>query len=532
MKILTNKRNYFITILYSFGAMFLTMIVGIISIPISLNYWRPEKFGMWALISTMITYLSVSNLGLNSTASTLICKNNSFNIKMIALKKTTKLLLISVTIFLIAFIILNTTSKNWIFIIGIIPENLINETYYAIVWSTVLFVINVPLSNISSALNGFQRMYVDKLFSIISTILGFLMLIITIHFHGSLVMFSILTGFNSITINIIKIIYFYYEIYIKERLKNYDTGSDISYSDETSYKNIIITSMRFFSIGIATMVVWNTDNLVISHLLSVKDVTPYAITFKLYCFIFSIIAIVNGSMMPLFGKEIGNDNWQWLNKVYSTMLVIIAVMGGLTWLGGILFLKDIIYLWAGKEAYAGLLTVFSLGGYSYLLCIVNLNSGILSALNYISKTVYIGWLEAIINITLSIVFVKYFGIGGAALGTFIGSLLSVFWLLPIVIVKETNNRLNINKTFLFKHLFFIIMPLIFIAMLIQIFVNNMLLRVFAGCIVVIVYLIVSYIMVPKYVKQYILNIAMRPLVIKISNKMSTLKRILYSYLRK
>lgn len=498
-----NKKNYLLTLILSFGGMFISAIISFISVPISLSYWQVEKYGMWALISSVLTYLNLSNLGLNSTSSTLIVKNNNFIVKIRALKRTTKILTISVMFFTCCFILLNLYNKKWIFFIGNIPNNLLNETYGAVFWSSIFFLVNVPVSNVSSALTGFQRAYIEKIFVMAGSVFGFIILLITIKIKGTLVTLSILTGLSTLILNLLRCVYFYFKIYLKEQ-KNGEKY-EVSEDKETSYKNIIITSARFFSIGIAAMIVWNTDNLVISHFLSVKDVTPYSVTFKLYYTLFNIIFIVNGSIMPIFGKQIGNNNWEWLNKIYFNMVVIIAILGGITWIGGILFFKDIISVWAGQKAYGGLMVVFALGGYSYLLSIVNLNSSVLNTFNYIRDTVWIGWMEAIINITLSIFFVTRIGIGGAALGTFLGSLLSVTWLLPIVIFKKTNNKLNINVKFLLKHLFFIILPLVLISIVIQIYVKYTIIRLGLGFIIICLYSYLSYKIIPESSREYIWN---------------------------
>ena len=80
------------------------------------------------------------------------------------------------------------------------------------------------------------------------------------------------------------------------------------------------------------MVVWNTDNLVISHFMGFKDVTSYSTTFKFYGLLFSLISIINSALWPIMGKEIGQQNWEWINRTYHNLFHLQICLGGCLWL--------------------------------------------------------------------------------------------------------------------------------------------------------------------------------------------------------
>lgn len=499
---LSKKNNFLFTLFSNFGGMFTSTMISFISVPISLGYWKVEKYGVWALITSILVYLSVSNLGLNSAASILMAKNPKVEDKLSVLFRTFLILIVSVLIGCTIFILMNIFYKNWIFLLGKIPTNLSYETYLACFILGVFFFINMPFTLITSVFNGFQKTYIENTFSILLTINTFVTLILVICLNGNLVTFAIFSGMANLFLNLIKLIYFYFFIY--KRL-NFDKALIIKNNTnyETSYKNILITGIRLFFVGIAAMIVWNSDNFVISNFIGIKEITPYAVTFKIYIMLFNIVGLINNSILPLVGRESGNNNWEWINKIYSNFIVFIATVGGLTWIGGLLFFRDIIEIWAGKGSYAGLLTVFSLGGYSYLLSMVNLNMGFVTSLNYIKGLLWVGWLEALVKLGFSILLVKFLGIGGVALGTFLGSLFAPTWLLPLWIVKRSNYRVSYNLTFVLKHFSFIIFPLLIVGIMMQLYVNSIYLRIMSGIAVISFYVILSYISIPIEVKSFL-----------------------------
>lgn len=500
----SNSESFIKNVSLSGANTIVAIVFGMITLPISLNYWKLERYGLWALITTLMTYLSTSNLGLNSTATVLISKNANVNIKINIFRKTTILLFISSMIFLFILLLLHVFVPNWIFILGKVPSELSNEAAQTIFWSGFFFLINISLSNINSLYVGFQRMYIERLFSIISIFIAFLCLVFTILLNGSLLFYAVINGMSLLLINVIKIVYFYLFIYLKD-IKGVHINSEISENNDSSFKYIVFSSLNFFILGLSSLVVWNTDYLVISHFLSISDVTPYSITFKIYSILFSVLFLINSSMMPIFGKEFGRENWVWLKDVYKSLDIFMTIVGGLVWIGGMFFMRDIVELFVGSEAYAGYLTVFSLGGYSFLLSRVNLYSNILSSLNKTSKLLYVGIAEATINLVLSIILVRYLGIGGVSLGTFLGSLLTSTWLLQKVIDIETMNMLHIENKIIKRYFLYNILPFLIIAYLTNTYVDNILIRLSLGISFTSMYLYLSFKSLPKFINIKIMD---------------------------
>jgi O-antigen/teichoic acid export membrane protein len=178
------------------------------------------------------------------------------------------------------------------------------------------------------------------------------------------------------------------------------------------------------------------------------------------------------------------------------MIVLLSILGGACWIGGILFFKDFITLWAGSGNYAGLLMVITFGGYSYLLSMVTLNSGIVNTFNYTSISPYIAWGEALIKITISLILVGILGIAGVAIGTFFGSLLVPTWILPIWIRKRSAGKLHYYFPFIRNHFALVIIPVLVVSVLLQLFVSHILILRLLGITIFLVYFLFSYIAMP------------------------------------
>ena len=482
------------TLISGLGGVVFSILLNLVTIPISLYYWKADRYGIWVLLTSILLYLGMTNLGLNTSAAVLMGKNPKISDKMKILRRSLLILLFSTGVILAAFYALNLVTKDWINIIGKIPNNLKDETFSACVILVIFYLLSLPFSLLSAVYTGFQKVYIENIFNIALNIVNFLVLIVVIVLKGNLIYYSALWGISLVVFNVTKYLFFYFSIYRKLPKERYDEKRFAN--SETEYKTIFSTGIRFFFIGIASTIVWNTDNLVISNFISLQSVVPYFITFKLFSVIYGVIFQVSGSLMPLLAKEYGNNNIDWINKIYSSFLVLIAVIGGATWIGGILFFRDFITLWAGSSSYAGLFTVIALGGYSYLLGMSILNFGIVNSFNYTGIAPFVAWGEAIIKIVFSIGLGKIWGLAGVAMGTFLGSLCSPTWALPIWIRKRSAGKIFYDFVFLRKHFVFVILPCLIISVLIQVFVSHMILRLVVGVFVILSYLLLSYLVTP------------------------------------
>lgn len=490
---LSKKKNYIFSLSSSFFNTFLITLIGFISVPISLEYWGQDRYAIFAILNSLIVYLSVSNLGINTAATILISKNTDESSKVFIFKRCLKLLVISVSLFLFCFIIFDRNFKGWINIIGHVPEILFNETYKAMFIMVMFFLINTIFSLIDSLYFGFKLLYVQKFFDSLNTILNFVILLTIVKLKGSMGQFMFLMGAAKLLISIFKIVYFKYSKIIKSE-------SEGTSCKDSEYKNILKTSLRSFLLGLVSVLVWNTDNFVISHLSGMDSVTPYSITFKLFSILYSIIFLINTSIMPLVADEYGKNNWNWINKIHKNITVIMGALGGLLWIGGVLFAKDIILLWSGEKGYAGYFVVFFLGGYSYILSIVNLNSNLVSTLNYIKGIYIIGIIEVAINLSISILLIQPFGLSGVALGTFAGSLLSPFIILPIILKRRSNFKLSSDMKQLLLHFVCIVLPFLILSA-ICFYIKLTYLRIIVSILIVILYILINYFYLPSEITE-------------------------------
>lgn len=499
---MTRKKSFFLGVFSGGITNIVATIIGIFSAPIGLHYFGIEKYGALAVISTILTYLSTSQIGLPTAINVLAAKAID-RLEQLRLIMKGFVLSFVIVIFVTAGFLVYTRNSQWLNVIGKVPLSIYQEVARATFISAILFLFNLPLSIFLSGFVATQRVYIERLYNMmVTSIVPFAGLLIVVWLKGNLVFYSYVKGILTIFVSLIAIVHF---IFADKENRDHIKKTRVLFSestiDEFSLHSIFITSLRFFIVSLATIVVWHTDNLIISHFFGVKDVTPYAITFKLITSTFFIFSVITYSAFPMISKAYSAGEFEWIKETYDKLISFLPLVGGFIWISSIAFAQDVINIWVGPDGYAGLLTVFAIGGYGYACSVMATPNMFGVALNFIN--VFIGWSEAIVNFLLSIFFVKYLnlGIGGTALGTFLASFLTVFWMVPIYIRKKSKGKVILTYHQVIRSFFLIILPCLVLLIIFHYLKIENNTKRFLNGMVIIFYIWLSYRILPAKVKD-------------------------------
>jgi O-antigen/teichoic acid export membrane protein len=470
-------------------------------VPVGLHYFGVVRYGIWAVISSVIAYLGLSNLGITTAAGVLTAKAAEPFEQWAVLRRSLFLVLVSSAAVLVAVLGIAHFYPGWVVVLGEIPADLHGEAAEAAMAIAILFLLNLPLTVFSAGFTGLQKVYWERFYASLAAIAGLIALIVTVFvLRGNLVTLALFTGIARLLVGIICASHF---IFASSELRQ---KPDKPVSEEFSTNSIFGSGLRFLVIGVAASVVWSANNLVISHFLGAEMVTPYAVTFTLFNLGFSIFVAINGALWPMYGQSAGRNQWEWVQQTYNHTVHLLPILGGLLWIGGIAFAREIISLWAGPQAYGGLLVVMALGGYGYALSLVNSHATVLIALNRTRRMVIYGWLEAGANLGISLALVTVLGIGGVALGMFLGSFLTVFWLLPRDVAYQTGRKVRIQVRPIAGHAIGAMLPCLAFVLLTYFFVPAVWLRVVINVFIVALYLALSWRIMSPDTRNLVKNI--------------------------
>jgi O-antigen/teichoic acid export membrane protein len=291
----------------------------------------------------------------------------------------------------------------------------------------ILFLFALPTGLATKVLGGYQELHASNLFAAGGSLLSLLAVVAVIHFHGSLPILVAGYAGSSVAANAACLIWicFFHKPWMKPWLGNIDPGC---------IGRIFRSGGQFFAIQMAALVVFSSDNLVISHYLSPASVTPYAITWRLVGYIAAVQSAIIPALWPAYSEAFAKGDLAWIRSTYNRVrwasAGALAVSCSLVLLEG----RQIIRIWAGPAAVPSTLLI-QLTCVWIVICVFATNQSCLMGATFrVSGQAISSSISAVANLALSIYWVRTMGTTGVVLGTI------VTYLVFIVIVQAWEVR--------------------------------------------------------------------------------------------
>jgi O-antigen/teichoic acid export membrane protein len=481
----TNKKQFILNFLSSYSGSAISALVGIVSAPISLNYWHVERYGVWAVITSMAAYLSASGIGIDVACGILMTKNASISKKELIFSRCLKLLVYCAALFGLIFVVFTIINPSWLHVLGKMSEETYQEASKAAVVFIISFFLGLPFGAVSNAIVAYQKAYYGNFLNALAPVASLGVLLITVSLKLDMFAYAIISCSLLLVINICRC----FLLSIAKKKYSYNAGNVNDSDKDTSYDMIIRTGLHLSFYSIALMISSNIGNLIISNKIDSAHVTPYSIATKLFSICFMFVATTIASAMPLVGKELSLGNWPWIKKTHKSLYMVTIFMCGAIWLGGVLFLKPIIGIWVGLQGYPGLLTVIMLGAFYFFYGLEYTNNIITNALNYTRKLGLISWAEMIIYLGTTFSLINIIGISAIPLGLLISNLAVAFWAFPSLIKRRSNGALAYDKK-IFVSMLIVVLSSVGLGIAVELLISESFIKMLVKLVVLFLYVAV------------------------------------------
>lgn len=502
----SKKKQFILNLLSSYGSTLITAILSFVSVPIALNYWGREIYGIWTILTSFATYISASGLGIDVSTGILMTKNSNVTVKLSILKKGIKLLLLCSIIISFIIVIITFVFPDWLKIIGKMDE----ETYPIAKISGLIFIagiiINLPLGAIANSLQAFGKAYMNTLFGLFQVVMNFLIILITVFCNFNLPLYIILTIINTFTNNLLKLVFLFYLVHKIKKTDDFSSNKlESNNTNDNRYSIILKTGINMSLYGLAIMLVPNFSNLIISNNVDVASLVPYSLSYKLYSTVIFFATNTNIALAPLLGQEYGKGNWEWLQKIYKKMFYSSVSIAIFLILGVIWFSKPFIQIWTGSlDNYSGNTISITLGLYFFVYVMNNLNITVINTFNYTNKVWFISWAEGAIFLLSSLFLVKKFGVLGVSLGLCLGVYLISLWFYPLWVYKKTEKRFKYDFIYILKNLCILVSSIL--VFIISDCINvNLIIRLIINFIGFFIFVILLFFVLPSELKEILLR---------------------------
>ena len=397
-------------------------------LPFIVYHLGDRMFGLWTLVGTFFGYYGLLDAGLSSAASRYLAEaigagndkefNEIFN----------TVLFIFVGIGLVALVIA--------FILAYLAPMFFNKAEDAQLFYEIVLILGINIA-IDFPLRVFRESLQAKLRFDILTITEILTMLI----RTGLIVFYLMQGYGILAMAWITIISALPQkvmvVYFSR--KNFPLLKISKKNGRKSrIKSLFNYSIFSFVAGIADILRFNIDNLVIVSMISLSAATHYRIASTMITHYIMFILACMSVLTPQFSQLEGAKDHDQIKRTFYLGNKIAVVISTFPAFGLIVWGKPFISRWMGTQyldAY-GCLTILALGMMFDLWQTTSV-----SLLYGTSKHKYyalFNTIEGICNLIISLILVKPLGIFGVALGTFIPISIIRLIIQPIYVCRVTS----------------------------------------------------------------------------------------------
>ncbi|WP_419169415.1 lipopolysaccharide biosynthesis protein [Negativibacillus massiliensis] len=273
-----------------------------------------------------------------------------------------------------------------------------------------------------------QRQYAVSLFQMISTFarhcVQTIFLLTTHNYTMTLV--------SSIALQILS--NFLMSIYVTRRYASvFEVKSKLSQEEK---KEILRDTRACMVHKIGGIVLNSTDNLIVSKFVGIISVGLYSN----YALIINNLTTLATQILSNTTASLGNMCTSLNSKeryvVYKNLIFVNLWVTSTLTICLYTLISPFIVIWVGQDMLLSRITVICLGLKFYMTLTRQVNMAYITASGLFVKDIYRPFIEASINLIVSIYYVNKLGIAGVFLGTIISALCTVIWREPYLIFKH------------------------------------------------------------------------------------------------
>lgn len=420
-KLFQNK-NFIKHLSSTYLLMGINMAIMILLSPFMLKKMGTEDLGIWLLLTNILMYFSLSNMGFLQALVTEIPHRKKDQLSLNKLISTVFFALVGFSAIGLVLAIGIYVGFDYFFKITPDKVSLAKGAF----WPAYLSFLLVFLSSVFYNIMLSSSKIVEK------NLLEILKVIIS----NGLIFWLLLSGYGLIEIMWATFtITFLYSIALYWQAKRALTFEVAwQFIDNPTFKKLAKPSLYFFVIGLGTQVVFYSDNLLIGTLLGTGFVTMYSYTFRIPDVCLKLIMKITDMKLPKITHLNSERRFKEILQIHNRLMLFTLTIAVPTCIFLFIWGTDLLKLWlgGGKKLDTNLIDerimwIFS----TYLLvhAIIHVTSVFISGMGIHKRMAYCSLLEAALNLVFSIFLFHHIGLVGIALGTLLASLPSLIFVL-------------------------------------------------------------------------------------------------------
>jgi len=408
------------------GATIVSMLVGLVSLPLTVNYLGAERYGLWIVIGSWVSLLDISDLGIGNSLLNFLAEANGrkdyssanryMSTALIA-AGTISLLLGVLFLFIFPFI-------PWQTYLGVQTPAVLDEARLTVVIVLAFFLLNLPIGVTLRAYPAYQEGYKSHMWQIVGSLAGLVGVIMATSVKLGLPFLAFSIVFSRFAVTFVNCGYLFK--YSKPWLR-----PSLSAFDRTSLKRLVKMGALYALANIGFLITLQAPYIVGPRAVSLETLGQFGVAHRFFVLALAFPLMFLAPLWPAYGEAITRLDLDWVRKTLRRTYLIgvgsVALLGLLLTVTGGWILT--LFFGGGFTTDHLLLGLFSLWMFTRVW--QEIHTMLLNGSGYILGVAIYGIITALSQLLFCYWLGGLWGNYGLALGWVLGFALFSGWLLPL-----------------------------------------------------------------------------------------------------
>ncbi len=423
------KKNIFL----SFILQFISIGTNFLLVPLTLHYLDTERYGIWLTLSSIVSWISFLDIGLGNGLRNKFAEavaKKELHLARMYVSSTYALLSVIISAMFILFLFAQMFLP-WTSILNthFIQEDELSQLIVIVV---AFFSLQFITKTIGTIVTADQRPAMSNLFNVLTNILSLVAVYTLTQFSsGSLLLLGTIISVMPVIVYVIANI-----ILFSGQYKLY--APTFSLIDFRAAKELMSLGVQFFILQFVAVIIFSTDNIIITQLFGPAEVTIYNIAYKYFSLVTIFFGIITAPFWSAATDAYAQMDFEWMKRKVKQLMMM---WGGIVVLVILMiaFSPFIYDVWIGNNIHIPMMLSIFMGIFVLLNTWNSIFTNFVNGVGKIRLSLFTALITGSINIPLSILFAKYFGLGsaGVILATCVCQLVGVV-LRPLQFLKIIN----------------------------------------------------------------------------------------------
>lgn len=300
----------------------LNVSLNFLIVPITINYVKPDVYGVWLVLLSIISWFSIFDIGLgnglrnNLTLS--IADNDFIRAKKYISTTYLLLLIISTALFLILSIV--SFYLDWNKILKI-SQTIENSLYTVIFFMILTFSLRFVLQLIITIFYALHQPEKPEIINCLSSVITLILILVLKNYaEGQLLYLVFSISFPPILILIFFTVYFF------NKKENKALKPSIRFFESEYIKTLLNLGLKFFILQISVLITFTLSDFLILKYLEPSEVTKYNIVYKYFTILTIASSIICAPFWSAFTKAYFQQDMVWIkNTIRKLMKVYLLI---------------------------------------------------------------------------------------------------------------------------------------------------------------------------------------------------------------